>query len=259
MNSLLSYRGRLAPTPSGYMHEGHAATFRIAQSRCQAANGQLILRMEDLDRSRCQDIFYEAWYTDLKKTGVDWVEGPDKGGPYGPYLQSQRYAFYLEAWKQLKALGKIYPCPHSRKDVERALQAPHEEEPIFPISLRTPIYAGDTYLSPEGVNWRFQVPDGLVVGFYDQRLGQKSYIAGKDFGDFVIWRKDNLPSYELAVVVDDHAMAITEVVRGEDLCLSTARQILLYTALNWQIPFFYHTPLILDAQGQRLAKRNRLV
>jgi glutamyl/glutaminyl-tRNA synthetase len=252
------YRGRLAPTPSGYMHWGHVQTFRIAHARAQNAGGKLVLRMEDLDASRCKPIFYNAWYEDLKSAGINWDEGPDKGGPYGPYLQSERYPYYLKAWACLKNKGLIYPCQQSRKDVQAALSAPHTEEPLFPIALRTPIAAGIPYDQPKGINWRFQVPDGLFISFNDNRLGPKKYIAGKDFGDFLIWRKDDIPTYELAVVVDDHHMQITEVVRGEDLLISTARQILLYQALNAPIPAFYHTPLIYGTDGQRLSKRNRI-
>ena len=105
------------------------------------------------------------------------------------------------------------------------------------------------------MNWRFQVPDGAVICFTDERCGPQRFVAGRDFGDFLVWRKDGLPSYELAVVADDHAMAITEVVRGADLLLSTARQLLLYRALGWTPPAFYHAPLVRDAEGRRLAKR----
>jgi glutamyl-tRNA synthetase len=140
--------------------------------------------------------------------------------------------------------------------VQAALTAPHDtNEPLFPIELRAPHGAGGQYQEPADVNWRFRVPDGRIISFVDGRLGEIHRRAGLDFGDFIVWRKDGFPSYELAVVADDHAMRITEVVRGEDLLTSTARQLLLYEALEWQPPAFYHCPLLRDEAGERLAKR----
>ncbi len=147
----------------------------------------------------------------------------------------------------------IYPSPHSRKDVADAAVAPHAEGEIFPPSLRPPSW--DRAHAPGTVPWRFKVPDGQTIKFEDARCGTITRTAGVDFGDFVIWRRDDLPSYELAVVADDYAMEIQEVVRGEDLLTSTARQLLIYEALHWQPPTWCHTPLVCNAQGHRLAKR----
>jgi glutamyl-tRNA synthetase len=195
---------------------------------------------------------------DLRWFGFRWDEGPDVGGTFAPYTQSKRLPSYRDVWKQLHATGLIYPSTHSRKDVERALLAPHDDEdnePIFPVSLRP----SETEMShadePGAVNWRFRVPDGRAISFVDGRCGRVKRTAGADFGDFLIWRKDGFPSYELAVVADDHAMQITEVVRGEDLLTSTARQLLLYEAFGWPSPAFYHCQLVRDEQGNRLAKR----
>ena len=253
------YRGRIAPTPTGYLHLGHATTFSIAQKRAIENKGKVIFRNEDLDQARCKSEFVEASIQDLKNCGLCWDEGPDIGGPFGPYDQSERQAWYLEVWKLLKNTGFIYPCDKSRKDVQNALSAPHLEdsEPIFPIAFRPEENDFSEYTEPGETNWRFRVPDNETISFTDLNLGTQSFTALKDFGDFLIWRRDGFPSYELAVTADDHAMEITEVVRGEDLLLSTARQILIYRALKWYIPAFYHCQLIKDEKGQRLAKRNK--
>jgi glutamyl-tRNA synthetase len=240
--------GRLAPTPTGYLHAGHAATFRLAHARARAAGGRLILRVEDTDPQRCKPEFVDACIEDLRWLGLTWDEGP--------IYQSQRRAVFRDAWERLRDGGFIYPSPHSRRDVELAAQAPHEEEPIFPAEWRRPVTEALEWTTPAGVNWRFRVPDGERITFTDGRIGERSFVAGHDFGDFVIWRRDDVPAYELAVVADDIAMDITEVVRGEDLLVSTARQLLLYRALGAEPPAFFHAPLLCDATGRRLAKRD---
>jgi len=252
------YRGRLAPTPTGYLHLGHARTFALAAERAKAAQGALIYRTEDLDAERCRPEFAMAAIEDLRWLGLLWQEGPDVPGPHGPYVQSQRRGYFLKVWQLLHASGCIYPCDKSRQDVARALSAPHAEhdaEPIFPPALRAPAGAGHDAREPGPTNWRFRVPDGETITFVDALQGPQAFVAGRDFGDFLVWRKDGFPAYELAVVADDHAMGITEVVRGADLLLSTARQLLLYRALGWDAPNWAHAPLIVDADGKRLAKR----
>lgn len=199
-------------------------------------------------------------HEDLAWFGLRWQEGPDVGGPSAPYSQSERGALYLDAFAKLEAAGAIYPCHCSRQDVSRALAAPHagDQEPIYPGTCRperriATIRSGQAHRK---VNWRFRVFDGESISFVDGHYGERRYIAGKDFGDFLVWSHDDIPAYQLAVTVDDSAMAITEVVRGEDLLLSTARQLLLYRALKLTPPQFYHCPLITDEAGVRLAKRN---
>jgi len=249
-------RGRLAPTPTGHLHVGHARTFALAAAR--AVGGTLVYRTEDLDAGRCRPEFAEAAIADLRWLGLKWAEGPDLGGPHAPYVQSQRLPWFRDVWQRLQATGAIYPCEKSRKDVERSLTAPHAEddaEPIFPPSLRPTLGAGHDAREPGPTNWRFRVPDGEAITFNDALQGPQTFVAGRDFGDFLVWRKDGFPAYELAVVADDHAMGITEVVRGADLLLSTARQLLLYRALAWNAPSWAHAPLIVDAEGRRLAKR----
>jgi glutamyl/glutaminyl-tRNA synthetase len=248
-------RGRLAPTPTGLLHVGHARTFALAAERAGAAG--LVMRIEDLDGPRCREEFAAAALEDLRWLGLAWTEGPDVGGPHGPYRQSARTAWYLDVWRRLEAAGAIYPSPHSRRDVEEAATAPHEAgadaEPVFPPSLR-PVRR-ERATVPGGVAWRFRVPDGRAIEFHDALQGRVRRVAGIDFGDFVVWRRDDLAAYELAVVADDHAMAIAEVVRGADLLTSTARQILLAEALGWPSPAWCHAPLVCDAAGHRLAKR----
>ncbi|MGA2541921.1 MAG: tRNA glutamyl-Q(34) synthetase GluQRS [Verrucomicrobiota bacterium] len=252
------YRGRLAPSPTGYLHLGHARTFWTAQQRAEAAGGTLVLRNDDMDARRYRLEFVDAMLEDLRWFGFRWQEGPDCGGPFGPYAQSQRGHFYRAALEKLGQGGWIYPCRCSRRDVLRALQAPHagEEEPVYPGTCRPA--AGTTFnvLETKGANWRFRVPDGEGISFTDGFFGSQQFQAGRDFGDFVVWRHDDVPSYQLAVVVDDGAMKITEVVRGADLLLSTARQLLLYRALELPPPSFYHCPLVADDSGVRLAKRH---
>ncbi len=253
-----SYRGRIAPSPTGHLHLGHAMTFWTAFQRATERKGKLVLRIEDLDALRCKAEFREAIFGDLRWFGISWDEGPDCGGPFAPYMQSERRAQYVTVWEKLRDGGFIYPCRCSRRDVLGAVAAPHEgeDEPVYPGTCRTAAGTVPCAGSPAGVTWRFRVPQGEEMVFRDGRLGLQRAVAGVDFGDFVIWRKDDIPAYQLTVAADDAAMRITEVVRGEDLLMSTFRQLLLYRALGWKAPAFYHCPLVRDEKGERLAKRS---
>jgi len=257
----------------------------MAWQRARQAGGQLILRNEDLDPQRSKPEFVEAFMEDLRWLGLDWDEGPDIGGPHAPYAQSVRTQLYREALQRLIASGHAYPCYCSRKEVQLSARAPHaeDEEAIYAGTCRPSGKGskfgvsgfGSSRVKAMGTSasqqletgnqkletnrkpcWRFRVPDGEVVRFADGHFGAQEYVVGRDFGDFVIWRPDDVPAYQLAVVVDDALMGITEVVRGADLLVSTARQILLYRALGWEPPVFYHCPLLTDEHGVRLAKRN---
>ena len=172
-------------------------------------------------------------------------------------MQSERRAHYLEAWRRLRDGGFIYPCTCSRKDLAQAATAPNDadDEPIYPGRCRERTDAAE-FAEPAGVNWRFRVLDGEEVTFTDVNLGPQRYVAGRDFGDFLVWRRDDVPAYQLAVVVDDAAMRITEVVRGADLLKSTARQLLLIRALEYPTPEYFHCELVRDPTGVRLAKRH---
>lgn len=252
-----AYRGRLAPSPTGFLHIGHARTFWTAAQRARQHRGKVIFRNEDLDQQRCRSEFVAAMYEDLRWLGIQWNEGPDCGGPYAPYLQSERRPHYFKAWLQLRDRGWIYPCTCSRKDLTAAATAPNDadDEPIYPGSCRSRTDASQ-FQAPKGVNWRFRVPDGETIHFSDLHLGPQAFVAGKEFGDFIVWRRDDVPAYQLAVTVDDALMQITEVVRGADLLKSTARQILLFQALSYAAPAYYHCELVRDASGLRMAKRH---
>ncbi len=202
--------------------------------------------------------FVPAMIEDLRWFGFEWQEGPDCGGPFAPYNQSERMKLYRAALEKLRAGNLIYPCTCSRKDIQQAAAAPHAEgdEPIYPGTCRDKKLSTPNPQSSTRFNWRFRVPDGKTISFTDGNQGPQQFIAGTHFGDFVVWRHDDVPAYQLACVVDDAAMQITEVVRGADLLLSTARQILLYRALGLKPPAFFHCPLLCDETGERLAKRH---
>lgn len=268
----MTYRGRIAPSPTGLLHLGHARTFFTAYLRALRAGGTLVFRNEDLDPHRSRPDFTVAMFDDLRWLGIRWQEGPDVGGPFAPYVQSQRRALYLAIWRQLLAGGFLYPCTCSRRELNRIAEAPHEPSLHESVSARfeadeTVMYTGTCrpapgsppptgYDTPAGVNWRFRVPSGEAIEFNDWLFGPQRFVAGFDFGDFPVWRRDDVPAYQLAVVADDHGMQITEVVRGADLLLSTARQILIYRALGWEPPRWYHCPIVRDDRGERLAKRH---
>ncbi len=251
------YRGRIAPSPTGLLHLGHARTFWIAAER--AAAGTLLFRNEDLDPQRSNAAFTQAMIEDLTWLGIHWQP---------PMVtQSTRHELYRVALHRLLQSGEIYPCTCSRKDLAHIIHAPHEsedDEPVYDGHCRpAPNTPNSNALQPNA-NYRFRVPDGETIRFTDNNLGPQQFTAGKDFadfreaafGDFLVWRKDDLPSYQLACVVDDADMQITEVVRGCDLLKSTARQLLLYRALGLTAPSFFHTELMRDDAGQRLAKRH---
>ena len=255
MSRFEKYRGRLAPSPTGYLHLGHARTFWTAQQRARAAGGTLVLRNEDLDSTRFKMEFVPAMIEDLKWFGFEWLEGPDCGGPFAPYNQNERMEFYRAALGKLREGGFIYPCTCSRKDIREAASAPNieGEEPVYPGTCRQ---KRGSEIGNRKFSWRFHVPDGEAISFVDGNCGEQRFVAGKDFGDFVVWRHDGVPAYHLACVVDDAAMQITEVVRGADLLVSAARQILLYRALGLTPPAFFHCDLMKDEAGVRLAKRH---
>jgi glutamyl/glutaminyl-tRNA synthetase len=243
---MTGYVGRLAPSPTGLLHLGHALTFYAAAERARAARGQLLLRIDDLDPERSKQQFTDAIVEDLAWLGIAWEP---------PMIeQSSRVPAYRAALERLIAAGFAYPCTCSRRDLLEAPAAPHEDddEPIYNGRCRGAWVSGFV----PGVNYRLRTPDGERVAFVDGNLGEQRYVCGKDFGDFLLWRKDDLPSYQLATVVDDAEMGVTEVVRGRDLLKSTARQILVARALGLRSPEWFHVELVRDADGARMAKRS---
>ncbi len=257
-----AYIGRLAPSPTGLLHLGHARTFFIAHQRARSANGKLYLRDEDLDRQRSRPVFSAAMREDLLWLGLRWD---------GELRQSERLPLYRAALERLLAAGLAYPCTCSRRDLAAATQAPHEDaaaapeddEPIYNNRCR-PATASPTSSFVPGCNYRFRTPVHTRVAFTDLHAGPQSFTTSVDFGDFLIWRKAldggasgiGLPSYQLACVVDDALTGVTEVVRGGDLLKSTARQILLQRALGYPTPAYFHCDLVRDSAGIRLAKRH---
>lgn len=255
------YRGRLAPTPSGYLHVGHARTFCTAWKRARKLDGTLILRMDDLDPSRCREEFADACKEDIRKMGITWDEGPDvEQSTHGPYLQSQCSDLYYEALVRLWRKGFAYACKKTRKEIRGAgLLNPTKDEFLFPQEFRSSQVEDLSQTPSKKVNWRFRTNWGDKISFPDKRKGNVQFEVGRDFSDFLIWRKDGFSSYELATVVDDQRMKVSEVVRGEDLLVSSARQCLIFDALGWPRPEFYHCELVLDDKGRKLSKSTRSI
>ncbi|HEU4562980.1 MAG TPA: tRNA glutamyl-Q(34) synthetase GluQRS [Longimicrobium sp.] len=254
-------RGRFAPSPTGALHLGNARTALLAWLHARAAGGAFVMRVEDLDFGRVRPGIMETQLDELRWLGLDWDEGPDLGGPHAPYVQSERGALYEAALRRLAGRGLLFECTCSRRDIAAAASAPHagEEGPRYPGTCRERLV--DPSAPSLLLHGRSQValrvrvePDELC--FDDLLMGHCCYDPSAETGDFVVRRKDGAAAYQLAVVVDDDAMRITHVVRGGDLLSSTARQILLYRALDLPEPRFLHVPLMLGEDGERLAKRH---
>ncbi|MSP61614.1 MAG: tRNA glutamyl-Q(34) synthetase GluQRS [Myxococcales bacterium] len=253
-------RGRFAPSPTGDLHLGGARTALVAWLAARRSGGRFVLRVEDLDPPRVVPGAEARIADDLRALGLDWDEGPDVGGPFAPYRQSERRALYDQAIARLTDGGHLFPCYCSRAEVARSAGAPHgpgDDGPRYPGTCRTLSRAAIASHQRSGrrPSLRFLVPPGEVP-FHDGIHGASSGDPAAAVGDFVVRRADGLHAYQLAVVVDDAAMAITDVVRGADLLSSTPRQILLFRALGAAPPRFAHVPLCLGSDGERLAKRH---
>jgi glutamyl-tRNA synthetase len=248
--------GRLAPSPTGGLHLGHARTFLIAWLAGRAAGGRVVLRIEDLDATRVREDARRGILVDLRWLGLDWDEGPDVGGPHAPYVQSERLDRYRVALDRLISADLVYPCTCTRADIQRAASAPHPEEegPSYPGTCSHRRAADADALGDRPFAWRFRVPPG-PISWPDLLQGPVEVDPSRAGGDFIVARHTIGPSYQLAVVVDDAAMEINQVIRGADLMASTPRQVLLYRALGWPLPRFGHVPLALGPDGRRLAKR----
>ncbi|MEA4814073.1 MAG: tRNA glutamyl-Q(34) synthetase GluQRS [Oscillospiraceae bacterium] len=251
--------GRFAPTPSGLMHLGNITCFFLAWISAKNKGGRIILRNEDLDAQRCSPKWAERAERDLQWLGLTFDEGGSLGGPSAPYFQSGRSELYLAALEKLKATGLVYPCFCTRSELHAA-SAPHMSDGIT-------LYAGTCRnLTPEQVSvriaetgrqpaMRLRVPDERI-SFTDGNMGKITIDLARECGDFLLRRSDGVFAYQLAVVVDDAAMGVTEVVRGADLLSSTPWQIYLYRLLGLKAPEFYHIPIVLGANGKKLSKRD---
>jgi glutamyl-tRNA synthetase len=253
--SLLPYRGRFAPSPTGDLHLGSAATALVAWLRARTAGGALVLRVEDIDTPRVIAGSEARQLADLHWLGLDWDEGPDSGGPCAPYRQSQRTAHYEAAIGALAAHGLVYLCDCSRRDIRTIASAPHagEEGPRYPGTCRPHGMRVRPWKRPPAI--RVALPDREIV-VHDAFQGVIRQHPADTVGDFVLKRGDGVYAYQLAVVVDDLAMGITEVVRGADLLGSAPRQVLLAEMLGGRAPGFAHVPVVVAADGTRLEKRN---
>jgi glutamyl-tRNA synthetase len=254
-------RGRLAPSPTGALHVGNARSFLIAWLSIRSRRGSVLLRMEDLDHPKVKPQAAAQALDDLRWLGLDWDEGPDNGGPFAPYVQSARTARYAAALAQLQAAALAYPCVCARRDVEAGQSAPHagEDGLAYDGACRGRFagYAQAAATLPPGrlPAWRFRAAAGETV-FSDGFSGvQRAHVAEMT-GDFVMARHPQGAGYMLAVVADDAAMGVTEVLRGDDLLPATHRQLLLYRALGLTPPRFIHVPLVVAPDGRRLAKRH---
>ncbi len=251
-------RGRYAPSPSGPLHLGNARTGLLAWLQTRLSGGAFVLRMEDLDRPRSRAGSAAGIMDDLRWLGLDWDEGPDTGGPLGPYDQGRREGLYREALRRLTALDRVYPCFCSRRDIQQAASAPHGAQSVYPGTCRDldeSAVAQRRETTGRAPAWRFRLPDRRAE-FHDILIGPVTQELAREVGDFVVRRTDALYAYQLAVVIDDALMGITDVVRGADLLDSTPRQIELFHALELPVPRFWHVPLMFDDHGQRLAKRD---
>ena len=255
----MAVTGRFAPSPSGRIHLGNILCCLLAWLSARQKGGRVILRIEDLDIARCPRRYGEQMCRDIQWLGLDWDEGPVIGGPSGPYEQSRRTALYQAALRRLEAQGLVYPCFCTRAELHAA-SAPHREDGqvVYPGTCRglTAEQAAErARRTGRAPALRLWVPEEEIT-FTDGHMGEYREWLPADCGDFLLRRSDGIFAYQLAVVVDDAAMGVTEVVRGADLLASTPRQLLLYRLLGLEAPAFYHFPLLLGSDGQRLSKRN---
>lgn len=257
-DTMTDVRGRFAPTPSGLLHLGNVGTALLAWLQIRARGGTIVLRMEDVDKPRCKPEWAARTIADMRWLGLDWDEGPDLGGPYGPYAQRERTPLYEEALNRLLASDRLYPCYCSRADLQGSGSAPHglaSEGPAYRGTCRS-LTAEQRRVreAQKTPSLRFKLSD-RPVSFTDGIAGRLSFPAGAG-GDFIVKRADGMIGYQLAVVVDDAAMHVTDVLRGWDLLDSTPRQLQLFEALGLTPPRYAHAPLLLGPDGKRLAKRH---
>lgn len=242
--------GRYAPSPSGRLHLGNARTALLAWLSVRGVGGRFVMRIEDLDAGRSRPHFEQGALEDLRWLGLDWDEGPDVGGPNGPYRQSECAGRYAAAAAKLET----YPCTCTRKELREATVAPHGAEPVYPgICANGP----SDPTRPSALRWRVcSAGEPTLIEVHDRWQPPLTQSLQRDVGDFVVRRNDGAFAYQLAVVLDDAVMGVTEVVRGADLWASTPRQVALGRALELPIPAFAHAPLLCGPTGAKLSKRD---
>ena len=247
--------GRFAPSPSGRIHLGNLLCCLLAWLSARQKGGKVVLRIEDLDTARCKRPYAEQMIEDLCWLGLTWDEGPGVGGPDGPYYQSERTALYEQALDKLRSMGLVYPCYCTRAELHAA-SAPHRSDgqTVYPGTCRH-LTAAEREKKTRAPATRLMVPDE-TWSFTDGHMGHYGENLLHECGDFLLRRSDGMFAYQLAVVVDDAAMGVTEVVRGSDLLSSTPRQLYLYDLLGLKAPEFIHFPLLLAPDGRRLSKRD---
>lgn len=248
--------GRLAPSPTGAQHLGNARTYLLAWLAARQQNGRIILRIEDIDSPRVKAGARQQAIDDLAWLGLDWDEGPDIGGPNAPYVQTERTAGYQQTIEQLVQAGLAYPCTCSRQDIAEAASAPHvsHEGPLYPGTCAS-WQTGDPLPESEPYCWRYRTSAKRRT-FVDLVCGEQSMSVAESLGDFPLTRKNGPAAYQLAVVCDDLAMGVNQVVRGDDLIASTFRQLELIDTLGRTPPQYAHVPLVCGPDGRRLAKRH---
>ena len=240
------------------MHLGNIYTALLSWLSVKSRGGQWILRIEDLDPQRSKPEYARMIEDDLRWLGLEWDEGGQEGkGSNGPYMQSQRHQFYEEALERLKSTGLCYPCTCTRADI-LATQAPHESDGrvVYKGTCRPSVMPSPYDMENHHASVRLCVPDE-EISFIDRIKGIQSVNLARHCVDFILRRGDGAWAYQLAVVVDDALMGVTEVVRGDDLLLSAAQQIYLYRLLGFDPPEFAHVPLVCNEAGVRLSKRDR--
>ncbi len=251
--------GRLAPSPTGAQHVGNARTYLLAWLLARAQHGRLILRIEDIDSPRVKPGAAQQAIDDLRWLGLDWDEGPDVGGPHAPYVQTQRLLLYQSAMRELQTAERVYPCSCTRSDVAAAASAPHigQEGPRYPGTCAGRTVGDAQALAAAGTAycWRFRATSQQRA-LNDLVAGPQVCRVQEELGDFVVAKEDGTPAYQLAVVADDHAMGVNQVLRGNDLLPSAFRQLEIYDFFGWQPPAFAHVPLVVGPDGRRLAKRH---
>jgi glutamyl-tRNA synthetase len=252
----VSLRGRYAPSPTGALHLGNASTALLAWLSVRSREGALVMRVEDLDRTRTRPEAVRGNLDELTWLGLDWDEGPDVGGAFGPYLQSEREGRYREALDRLEASGAVFECFLTRRDLRDLASAPHGGGPVYGERERraNARVRADKIAQGRAPSLRLRSAPGSV-SFDDLVAGRQIADADTDLGDIVLRRADGAWAYQLAVVVDDIAMGITEVLRADDLLASTHAQLQLYAALGAHPPRFAHVPMLMQADGRRMAKR----